>query len=88
MARDVLTVEGDRQTGEPLIQPAMRQGKRLPGLPTLAAARQHASEELARLPEPLRQLAPLRYLVAVAPALKALVAEVDRHIDALCARPG
>jgi len=86
MARDVLTVEGDRQTGEPLIQPAMRQGKRLPGLPTLAAARQHAAEELARLPEALRQLASLRYPVAIAPALIALAAEVDRRVDAVPGR--
>ncbi len=83
MARDILTVEDDRQAGEPLIQPVMRKGKRLECLPTLAAARRHAAEALARLPEPLRRLAPLSYPVAIAPALEALAVEVDRRIDAL-----
>lgn len=83
MARDVLTVEDDRQAGEQLVRPVMRKGKRLQDLPTLAAARRHAAEALARLPEPLRRLAPLGYPVAIAPALEALAVEVDRRIDAL-----
>ena len=36
MAGDILTLVGDAQPGEPLLRPAMRGGKRVPGLPTLA----------------------------------------------------
>lgn len=77
--RDVVTVEGDAQAGEPLLQPVMERGRRL-SAPRLEAARQHALEELARLPARLRSLEPAArpYAVEIAPALKALAAEVDR----------
>jgi nicotinate phosphoribosyltransferase len=78
-ARDVVTIEGDAQTGEPLLKPVMQRGRRLPQ-PSLAAARAHALEQLARLPERLRRLAPAEepYPVEIAPALRALAAAVDR----------
>jgi nicotinate phosphoribosyltransferase len=79
MAGDTLTVEGDRQEGEALILPAMRDGRRVAGLPTLAEARAHAAQELARLPAYLHALKDgPAYPVAVAPALRALADEVDR----------
>ena len=80
-ARDVVTVEGDPQGGEPLLKPAMLRGRRLPQ-PKLAEARAHALEQLGRLPERLRGLAaaPEPYPVEIAPALHALAAEVDRHV--------
>ena len=52
MAGDLLTVEGDRQAGEPLIAPVMRAGQRVGPAPTLAQIRERAAAELARLPEP------------------------------------
>lgn len=67
-ARDVITVEGDAQGGEPLLVPVMRGGKRLVQ-PMLAQARAHCLEQLGRLPAPR---------VDIAPALKALADEVDR----------
>ena len=80
MAGDVLTLEDDdRQEGEALLRPVMRDGRRLPALATLVEARTHAARELARLP---RHLAALEdgpaYAVTVAPALRALADEVDR----------
>jgi nicotinate phosphoribosyltransferase len=79
-ARDVVTVEGDSQPGEPLLQLAMRQGRRLPA-PALDAARAHAARQLARLPAPLRALQPAKapYPVELAPALRSLAREVDRQ---------
>ena len=56
MSGDVLSLEDDRQPGEPLIQPVMQGGRRLAPSPTLAEIRARAARELARLPEPLRQL--------------------------------
>jgi nicotinate phosphoribosyltransferase len=80
-ARDVVTVEGDVQPGEPLLEPVMQGGRRLPQ-PGLAAARAHALAQLERLPERLRALAAAAepYPVEIAPALHELAAEVDRHV--------
>ncbi len=78
MRGDILSVESDKHPGEALIVPVMRGGKRLVPSPTLAQIRERAARELARLPEPLRRLEPgVDYPVTVAPALKALAAQVD-----------
>ena len=82
IAGDILTLVGDAQPGEPLLCPAMRGGKRVPGLAALGDARRHAAAELARLPIALKELRPSSYPVTVAPALKTLAAEVDRRIAA------
>jgi nicotinate phosphoribosyltransferase len=71
-ARDVVTLEGDGQGGEPLVQPVMVHGRRLPQ-PALVESRAHCLAELRRLPERLP------YPVEVAPALRALAERVDRE---------
>ena len=79
MVSDVVTVEGDTQQGEPLIVAVMRGGKRLAEGPTLADIRNHASVNLARLPEPLRKLQePYSYQVEISGALHELAERVDR----------
>ena len=77
---DVLTVQGDPQAGTPLLKPVMRNGKRIAAPEPLAAIRARTAEELARLPAPLRNLAPAfpPMRVEVAPALRALADAVDR----------
>jgi nicotinate phosphoribosyltransferase len=58
----------------------MRGGRRIASPPPLAEVRALAARELRRLPEPLRRLeAGAAYPVAVAPALEALAAAVDRR---------
>lgn len=81
MAGDILTLEGDSAEGQPLIAPVMRQGRRTAPSPPLAAARDHARDQISRLPEALRSLDPAPpYPVAVGEALRALAREVDlRH---------
>lgn len=77
LAGDLVTLETDRQAGEPLLHPVMQAGKRL-SRPTLQVARRHAAEQLRRLPAALRSLAPATpYPVEIAPALKALADAVD-----------
>lgn len=79
MAGETLTLEDDPQEGQALSRPVMRAGWRLAPSPPLAQVRQHAAE-LARLPEHLRQLqVDPPYPVAIAPALQALAAAVDRR---------
>ena len=64
--------------GEPLLRPAMRNGKRVDGLPNLAEARTHTAASLARLPEPLRRLAPHCVPVEISQGIRNLVAQMDR----------
>ncbi len=81
MCEDVLTLETDPQEGEPLLTPVMRSGRRIGPLPSLAEARARAAAELARLPDALRGLEPAPpYPVRIAPALRALVREVDERM--------
>jgi nicotinate phosphoribosyltransferase len=80
MTGDVLSIEGDGQPGEPLLQPVMRAGRRTAPSPALAEIRARAGRELQRLPEPLRRLEPgAAYPVQVAGALVDLAGEVDRR---------
>ncbi len=79
MGGDILSIEGDKQSGDALIVPVMRGGKRIGATPTLGQIRERAARDLARLPEPLRQLKQdADYPVTVADALKELAKEADR----------
>jgi len=80
LEHDVVTVESDRQSGEPLLVPVMKNGRRLHPAEGLDAARSRAAAQLARLPERLRSLetSAIPYRVEIAPALRHLAAEVDR----------
>jgi nicotinate phosphoribosyltransferase len=80
MLGDVVSVEGDPQAGQPLIQPVMRAGRRLGPAVTLAESRARARRALAALPEPLRRLEPGDYPVEIAPALQSLAEAVDRRL--------
>lgn len=82
LARDVVTLEGDPQAGEPLLRPFMRGGRRVAPVPGLAEARRTAAESLSRLPQPLRRLAEFSYPVEISRALRALAARVDRDAGA------
>jgi len=80
MEGDVLTVEGDEQSGEALILPVMRGGRRIAPLPSLEEIRAHCAGQLARLPAHLKRLeGEPRYEAEVAPALREMAAEVDRE---------
>jgi nicotinate phosphoribosyltransferase len=88
MARDTISLADDRQEGEPLLVPAMREGRRIGAAQTLARGRERVARELARLPEPLCALAQAApYPVAVADALKRLAADVDRRVERAEAKP-
>jgi hypothetical protein len=57
----------------------MRAGRRLPDVPDVHAARSHAEDQLARLPEPLASLEPVHYPVEIGAPLRELAAELDRR---------
>ena len=78
LTRDVITLLGDTQAGEPLLAPVMRAGARITELPALGAVREHAARTLGSLPAALCGLhARAEYEVHVAPSVAALAAEVD-----------
>jgi nicotinate phosphoribosyltransferase len=79
MMGDILSVEGDAQEGETLIQPVMKAGKRLSAKVPLSKLRERTLNELKRLPEALVPLgqAP-EYPVTVSEAVRRLAQEVDR----------
>jgi len=83
--RDRLALDGETLDGARLIQPMMRDGRRLAPAPTLAQLRERALAALETLPEPLRRLdaAPTPYRAEVTPALRALADEVDRRLAAV-----
>jgi nicotinate phosphoribosyltransferase len=79
MSGDTLSLEEDRQEGEALILPVMREGKRLSPPVPLNRIRERTLSELERLPGPLRLLgrAP-EYPVTVSRAVRELAQEIDR----------
>jgi nicotinate phosphoribosyltransferase len=91
MAGDILALEtlpspasggGWGGGGDPLLEPVMRNGRRLRPAPPLADIRARVTRELERLPEPLRRLqADTTYPVEIADELKALAAAVDRRMQ-------
>ena len=83
MSADALSLETEKQSGEPLLELVMRAGRRTVPAPTLAESRAHAASSLARLPDALRGLEPkLAYRVDVSDALERLAADVDRRLAA------
>ena len=82
MAADVLSVENDEHNGEPLIELVMQGGRRVTPSPALAAIRERAACDLARLPEPLRRLDPdAAYPVQIGARLLRLADEVDTRLS-------
>jgi nicotinate phosphoribosyltransferase len=89
MSGDILSIEDDLQVGEPMVKPVMRAGRRLFAKPTLAEIRAHASRQLARLPDPLRQLeAVSTYPVEIADALVRTASQVDQRLAARSSSDG
>jgi nicotinate phosphoribosyltransferase len=87
MSGDVLSLDTGAAPpgadGEALLQPVMRNGKRIVPSPSLDDIRRHAKRELERLPEPLRRLEPgANYPVKVTDDLVKLAADVDRRLEA------
>ncbi len=77
---DTLTLADDIASGVPLLQPVMRNGRRLAASPRLAEVREYAGRQIKSLAPEWRSLEPApAYPVTVAPALRNLAAAVDRR---------
>jgi nicotinate phosphoribosyltransferase len=81
LAHDVVTTLDDRQAGEPLLEPVMKEGRQLAHQPKLTEVRQRAATQLARLPDTMRTLETVTpYEVQIAPSLHRLAQAVDRAV--------
>ena len=81
MDADILSLETDHQSGVPLVEPVMRNGRRIAPSPSLADVRARTARELSRLPASLRRLERgTKYPVNVADALHKLAADVDTRL--------
>ena len=81
LVEDILTTKGDVREGEPLLQPVMRQGKRLSPHESLPSIRMRVVEELASLPSPIKALeTPVSFEVEISEALQRLTAETNRRL--------
>jgi len=81
--RDVIACADESPVGRPLLVPMMRNGKRLPtGTVDLNTARQYAQEQMARLPERVRAIAPADppYPVEVSEKLSDLQQRIIREL--------
>jgi nicotinate phosphoribosyltransferase len=81
MAGDVLSSEDDAQSGDTLLMPVMRTGRRLMPSPTLDDIKDHARHQLDSLPVALRELQNRSpYPVEISDALRKLSDETDRRL--------
>ncbi|MGD9881370.1 MAG: nicotinate phosphoribosyltransferase [Reyranella sp.] len=77
IARDTVTLAEEVASGEPLLLPVLRAGRRVKDLPVLAQTRAHAATSLESLPEPLRRLEEAGVPVQISPALRGLATQMD-----------
>ena len=80
-AYDLVTTIDDKVGDAPLLEPVMRDGRRLTPSPALAEVRQRAAAQLEHLPTPLRVLegAPA-YEVRISSPLRDLAQTVDHYV--------
>ncbi len=78
---DLITTMDDKVGGSPLLEPVMKEGRRLAPSPILSEVRQRVATQLGQLPAPLRVLedAPA-YEVRISSPLQELAQAVDRYV--------
>jgi nicotinate phosphoribosyltransferase len=81
MERDVISLEGEREEGEPLLQPVMAGGRRIASPEKLDGIRTRSEKQLHTLPQDLRALEHSPpYPVRISPALERLRADVEKTL--------
>lgn len=79
---DVIALDGEDMTGEALLHPVMRQGRRIEPAPALIDIREYAAGQLQSLPHSLQSLTEQAAAeVRVSENLKRLAAETDRRLS-------
>jgi nicotinate phosphoribosyltransferase len=88
-AGDSVRLVDEKGVGTPLLECAMRDGRRVAPSPELARVRAHCRVQLESLPEELKSIdAPWpRYPVSISPAVRLLADEVDRRTHAGVGEP-
>jgi nicotinate phosphoribosyltransferase len=82
MSHDIVTLETESQSGEPLLQMVMKDGRRLAPPVALEATRRLAADNLFRLPSAFRSLEPAApYDVRISRAIHELAETIDSATD-------
>jgi nicotinate phosphoribosyltransferase len=80
MQEDYLAMEDELLTGDPLLKPCMRNGKRLSPPAPLEQLRTHAARQLDQLPEALRSLNQVSpYPVHISQKIRDLADHLDQQ---------
>ena len=78
MKLDTVTLEGESESGTPLLLPVMRRGVRVGPAEPLAVSRERAARSLSTIPPALRALEPAApYYVDIATPLRDLARRFD-----------
>ncbi len=81
LIRDILTTLDDQPSGEPLLQPVMRQGQRLKPAESVEKIRERVTREFESLPAELTQLeGEVTFPVEISAALEQLTLETNRRL--------
>jgi nicotinate phosphoribosyltransferase len=79
LLRDRVQLASEPCAGEALLQPVLRDGRRIASPPTLEQSRERCAAQLRSLPAPLRSLEAARqpFVAEISESLHALAREVD-----------
>jgi nicotinate phosphoribosyltransferase len=84
---DIIALETETMRGTPLLQPLMRNGRRVTERPSARAVREYSLAEVAKLPSGARELHAMPYTASVSQGVAELVEELtQRHTPTLAER--
>ncbi|MBS7646877.1 MAG: nicotinate phosphoribosyltransferase [Candidatus Bathyarchaeia archaeon] len=79
--KDVIALEGEKISGEPLLVKVMEKGRIVYNLPSLEDIRKRALDNLARLPDKYKRLrGAAKYPVKLSPKLRSLIKELSEKL--------
>ena len=78
---DVITLDSEKSSGLPLLEPVMRSGKRVKPTPSLETVRRHGTSQLEILPESIKKIQnPSIYPVKLSTSLEQLIQRLDSQL--------
>ncbi len=79
--KDIISLDGEKVEGEPLLVKVMEKGKLVYDLPTIEKIRENALENLSKLPEKYKRLkSASHYPVLLSPELRRLVEQLTSEL--------
>jgi len=77
---DIIALEHEKVEGEPLLQPAVKEGKRVRGKPELSETRTYCLDAVSRLPDYLKKVrVKKKYAITLAHDLRSLIKQLTKQ---------